>query len=102
MHFTFSKHPALWDVCGLLEQVAAISGERIFGKLFWRLPPHFKQYRKSVFRIDLRNKDGSLVILNGGWGEREREMHTEREVLLLSFRETKREITVIKINEKKE
>lgn len=29
-------------------------------------------------------------------------MHTEMEVLLLSFRETKREITVLKIDEKKE
>lgn len=29
-------------------------------------------------------------------------MHTEMEVLLLSFRETKRKITVIKIDEKKE
>lgn len=73
-----------------------------YGKLLWRVPPHYKQCRKSIFRIDLKNKDGCLVTLNHDWGEREKEMHTEMEVLLLSFRETKRKITVIKINEKKE
>lgn len=72
-----------------------------FGKLLWRVHPHYKQCRKSIFRIDPKNKDGCLVTLNHGWGETEREMHTEMEVLLLSFRETKREITVIKIDEKK-
>lgn len=73
-----------------------------FGKLLWKVPPFYKQCRKSIFRIDLKNKNGCLVILNHGWGEREREMHTDMEVPLLSFRETKREITVIKIDEEKE
>lgn len=72
------------------------------GKLLWRVPPHYKQCRKSIFRSNLKNKGGCLVTLNHGWGEREKEMHTEMEVLLLSFRETKRKITVIKIDEKKE
>lgn len=73
-----------------------------FGKLLWRVHPRYKQCRKSIFRIDPKNKDGCLVTLNHAWGEKEREMHTEMEVLPLSFRETKREITVIKIDEKKE
>lgn len=34
MHFTFSNHPALWDACGLLGQVTAISGEWILGSCF--------------------------------------------------------------------
>lgn len=64
-----------------------------YGKLLWRVPPHYKQCGKSIFRIDLKNKDSCLVTLNHDWGEREKEMHTEMEVLLLSFRETKKKIT---------
>lgn len=55
MHFTFSNHPVLWDACGLLGQVTAISGEWILGSCFGESLPIISsaenQYLGSTRRV---------------------------------------------------
>lgn len=67
-----------------LRSVASV--ECRFGKLIWRVPLHYKQDRKSILKINLKNEGCCLVTLSHVWGEREWERRPQTAVQLLRIR----------------